>query len=385
MTHLHAKLKEVRYVATITPLLQEYLLSRLETGVLSSKANAIIKANGNTFSFSQWVSPKRTRSYPYARVYNTLSHKNRITLIPFCKDEGADGDRDFIQWDTISMMSLLNVHVIIGYYANAEKSIKQKQKNKHKITKQEYDFKYVVEKIKELTTYQSSALHWNLQQIEELPKIAILTMDKYKEISEKTKVNMHGEQGIEKRIKKINQGIKEFKEMSRKLSQQAQHRESLATQPKERIFGKKVSISMKNLLGGYYHMTADEGLRIGNNFYLIEKKHSEREKMPSFDDIKDGFLKMTLFTNIEKLKLGKECLFPVPVIGLSSTRVKGYAHSKMPNNKIQEFIHNNEFNESQKERLKQTLNEAKYNNFSVFIVNSNHMKEQEKILPLFRK
>lgn len=71
----------------------------------------------NKIAISRWVSPKRTRSYPYARVYDTLNFVGkRITIIPVIKDEGKDGDRDFLQWDTISLMSLLGIYVSIAYY-----------------------------------------------------------------------------------------------------------------------------------------------------------------------------------------------------------------------------------------------------------------------------
>ena len=60
------------------------------------------------------MSPKRTRSYPYERVYNSLRISKKITVIPVIKDEGAKGDRDFLQWDTISLMSLLDVFVLPG-------------------------------------------------------------------------------------------------------------------------------------------------------------------------------------------------------------------------------------------------------------------------------
>ena len=73
------------------------------------------KRQDNEFAVSWWVSPKRTRSYPYARVYDTLGFSGKkATIIPIIKDEGKDGDRDFLQWDTISLMSLLGVYVIVG-------------------------------------------------------------------------------------------------------------------------------------------------------------------------------------------------------------------------------------------------------------------------------
>lgn len=33
----------------------------------------IINDGKHSFAISKWVSPKRTRSYPYERVYNTLN------------------------------------------------------------------------------------------------------------------------------------------------------------------------------------------------------------------------------------------------------------------------------------------------------------------------
>jgi len=87
----------------------------------SAKSSCVISDGQNRLAISKWVSPKRTRSYPYERVYNTFSVSKRITIIPVVKDEGAAGDRDFLQWDTFSLMSLLDVYVIPAYYETAEK------------------------------------------------------------------------------------------------------------------------------------------------------------------------------------------------------------------------------------------------------------------------
>jgi hypothetical protein len=55
----------------------------------------IIKDDKHSFAVSKWVSPKRTRSYPYERIYNTLNVSKKITVIPIIKDEGLGGDRDW--------------------------------------------------------------------------------------------------------------------------------------------------------------------------------------------------------------------------------------------------------------------------------------------------
>lgn len=81
------------------------------------------------FAISHWVSPKRTRSYPYARVYDTLSFQGkRVTIIPVIKDEGLQGDRDYIQYDTLTLMGLLGVHAILSYYKDAQKSLRSPNK-----------------------------------------------------------------------------------------------------------------------------------------------------------------------------------------------------------------------------------------------------------------
>ncbi|MDW8106684.1 MAG: hypothetical protein RMK45_04290 [Armatimonadota bacterium] len=45
--------------------------------------------NGTEIALSKWTGPKRTRTYPLARVYDTYSHGGKIiTVIPIIKDEG---------------------------------------------------------------------------------------------------------------------------------------------------------------------------------------------------------------------------------------------------------------------------------------------------------
>jgi hypothetical protein len=118
----------------------------------------LLADNNHTFAVSKWVSPKRTRSYPFERVFSTLNISKKITVIPIVKDEGASGDRDFIQWDTVSLMSLLDVFVIFAYYDKADKK-------KRKITNQQFDNEYVLSKIREIEQFHSSALHWNLNEL----------------------------------------------------------------------------------------------------------------------------------------------------------------------------------------------------------------------------
>ncbi len=366
-----AELKEVEYQATIPGALEVFNDSDLLNGDLSSKSSFIIRLNGDEYAISQWISPKRTRSYPFARVYDTLCKKNRVALIPFCKDEGADGERDFIQWDTVSLMSLLNVHVIICYYVDAEKNRKPNQSKKHKITKQIRDYHHIHQKLGELQNYQSSALHWNLKQMEELSNVAELTLVAYRKISEQLNVRIHSEKGINDRITTLNEDIAKFRKSSRELAQKAQHRESLTTQPKEKVVGRKANVTITNLLGGAYYLTADEFFVLDGYVFLVEKKHSNQKWLPSIYDIKDAFIKSALFSNIRKLKYNDKEMPCLYVVGLTSKTIQGVFHSKMQDPEVVKFFNDKNTKESDQEFIRSIINETQQNNFGVFAINEN--------------
>jgi len=223
---LSAKITGIKYKPYLCADLKEFAFRELEE-VLSKHASFILNfSKGKSVAISWWVSAKRTRSYPYARVYDTLNFAGRkITIIPIVKDEGKKGDRDFLQWDTISLMSLLGVYVIIGYYVEAERS----KRYRHKITNQRFDVGYIKEKIQEILSYQSDALHWNLSQIDKIGEIAQKALKSYKLISKKTKVEMHSWVSAEKRIKQLQRGKEKFMNLSRALAKKAQRRESITT------------------------------------------------------------------------------------------------------------------------------------------------------------
>ena len=209
-------------------------------------------------------------------------------------------------------MSLLGVYVIIGYYVKAERS----KRYRHKIINQRFDTRYIKEKIQEILFYQSDALHWNLSQVDKIGEIAQRALKSYELISKKTKVEMHSWARAEERIKQLKKGKEKFMELSRALAKKAQKRESITIQPKEHLSGKKGVITIKNYLGGFYYLTVDEVRRRGNVVYLIEGKHS-KEAMPSISDIKDGLIKMILFTNLKDVRINGRNFDPEPVLKLT--------------------------------------------------------------------
>jgi len=346
--NISAKITGIKYDPLICRKLTTFPLDKINEA-LSKRATFILKVDEeNQFATSWWVSAKRTRAYPYARIYDSLDFSGKkITIIPILKDEGKEGDRDFLQWDTISLMSLLGVYVIISYYKDASQS----SRYKHKITNQRFDIDQIKSEINKLLSYQSDALHWNLEQIEKVGEIGKKALESYEKISKNLGIDMHSEISAKKRIDKLIKGKEVFMKLSRELAQKAQQREGATLQPKEKIDGTKAIITIQNYLGGYYYFTSDE-IRIDeNNIYLIEAKHTQGNKLPSLGDIKDGLLKMILFTNLKEVKMDDQAYNPIPVLKLTTG---------------QEFNIDslNKFDSRILELLKK---EAKKNNFKILI------------------
>jgi hypothetical protein len=343
---LSAKIKGIKYKPLLCRNLEVFEINELEKALYSSASFILKIDNENKVAISWWVSAKRTRSYPYARVYDTLGFSGKkITIIPIIKDEGKDGDRDFLQWDTISLMSLLGVYVIIAYYNDAEPS----QRYKNKITNQRFDTNYLKKQIKNVLSYQSDALHWNLSQIDNVAQVARKSLEAYDAISRKLKIEMHSRQSAVKRINELLKGKEEFMNLSRTLAEKAQKREKLTIQPKESLSGTKAIITIQNYLGGLYYFTVDEVEIKDKNIFLIEGKHSKTNFLPSLEDIKDGLLKMILFTNLEDVKINGEKYKPVAVLKLTT----------------ENHFNKNSLSFSQKKILKLLLEEAQINNFRV--------------------
>jgi len=310
-----AKITGIEYTPFLCRKLNVFDLKDFDEA-LSSEATFILKIDEeHKVAVSWWVSAKRTRSYPYTRVYDSLDFSGKkVTIIPIVKDEGADGDRDFLQWDTVSLMSLLGVYVIIGYYEAASTN----PDYANKITDQRYDTTYLLNAIKKLLSYQSDALHWNLSQLEKAGEIGEKALESYIQISKNLGVKMHSIDSARKRIKKLLEGKEAFLGLSRELAKKAQKRETITEQPKEKLAGGKSMITITNYLGGKYFFTVDEARLDGKNLLLFEGKHTKSKTLPSLNDIKDGILKMILLTNLKDVKIKDKRYNPVPILKLTT-------------------------------------------------------------------
>lgn len=362
----------MEYTALLTKNLKE--LPYKDFNINTCPTCCLLNDDKKSFALCRWVSPKRTRSYPLERIYNLLGYSKKIAVIPIVKDEGITGDRDFLQWDTISLMSLLDVYVILAFYDSA-------QVKGTKLTKQKFNNQYVCSKIKEIESYHSSALHWNLQETTQtLPQLVTKLIDISQSISSKTGIQLHSEKGLKSFVSQIQKDVSCFKDFSRRKAQQAQHRESKTDQPKEFVFSNtKSKISIFNYLGGAYYFTTDEIELFNQNLFIIEDKHSNASLLPSLSDIKDGLLKMVLYSNLTHAEVNGKKMKIIPILSLTSGRIKGIISSKDPSVKQSNFMKCHPFSVSQQNIIKTLLNEAKKNGFILEIKSAKHDKKPVKI------
>ncbi len=315
-----ASLTNVNYKQYLCQKLENYSWNDLQKAIESDTSFTLEKENKTKLAISWWVTPKRTRSYPFARVYDTLGFSGkRVTIIPVIKDEGFDGDRDFIQYDTFSLMSLLGIHVIISYYEDAEKNTDYR----NKITNQRFDLSHVRENLTEVCSSNNNPSVWNAIQLKKIHEIGKAALDRYDRISKNTDTLLHSKKSAIKKLQKMSE---QFMSHSRELAQNAQTRESLTIQPKENLEGQKAKLTIKDHQGGKYYWTCDEVTICDGEIYLIEGKHSSKS-LPAEDDIKDGLLKLMLYSNLEQIQHDGKNFKKIPVLKLTSVNKNLNTHN----------------------------------------------------------
>lgn len=339
--------------------------SKLENLDINASRGAFLVDNGTEkIAVSRWISPKRTRSYPYERVYDTLAFAGRkVAVIPVVKDEGLGGERDFLQWDTISLLGLLNVQVVLAYYNEAEKNTRRNDQ----ITAQKLDNAYILSRLREVFAFGGTARQWNEREARGLKAVFEKAKAAYAEISRKTKTYLHDAAALDELIR-YAATPREFIEFSRRKAQTAQAREFQTEQPKEALATRtKAKVTINNALFGKYFFTCDETRVEGKTVFLIEAKHSERARFPSSNDIKDGLVKMMLYTNLARVKIGKNPFNPRVMIRLTSRQLKGSIDSDAAAEKSEKFFADNNFAAPDKEFFRRLFAEAKANRFTVIL------------------
>ena len=305
-------IKGAEYIPHLNPAkYEEYNVAQFDVNQAHAYGLIDLGTPGNNLAFSKWVSPKRTRSYPFARIYNTFHFNTKnVTIIPIIKDEGAGTqNNDRINFITFSWMNLLNIYIVLAWYEDADR----KPGTTDRITNQILNVESVREKLIEVSRYQMSALHWNTTHFEkDFEAIYLNAVARYKKISQEKNVSVHSPQNHLRTLEKFkgngNFSLAAFQEATLSRSSEAVHRESLTTHLLESLEkDTKGTFRISNYLGGIYYLTADEVYWEGDQLVIQESKNSSKGKLPSEDDIKDGLFKLILFANMEEVAVdGRE-------------------------------------------------------------------------------
>lgn len=368
-------IKDVKYQAFLTKNLGKTVFSEFDINNVAS-AGKIITQDGEV-AYSKWVSPKRTRTYPFERLYNTINSPVRLTVIPIIKDEGADGDLDRIQYSTISWMNLLNIYIVLAYYDKAEKNLKPRQAKKDKITNQQFELNTVNEQIQAISQYKQSALHWNRSLVEEhFVELYQQALNSYAEIANQTGVKVHDPAKQQPYIQKLLQDFENFKEISLRGSKGASSREAQTEHDLEYLSdGAKATFEIKNYLGGIYYLTADEVIfnRETASFIIQESKNSSKGFLPGLSDIKDGLFKLILYSNLHRLELNGEQVEFTSRLKLTGKKVVGSLNLPCEQSVLDEFLEKNKNHTSEPERstMLQLNQEAMHNKKLEIQISSN--------------
>jgi len=353
-----ARVTGIEYAPVLCRELPLFFIDQIEEAFSQESAFLLETKSKRRLAISHWVSPKRTRSYPYARVYDTLNYDGkRVTIIPVMKDEGLGGDRDYIQYDTLTLMGLLGVYVVISYYKDADRS----QRFANKITAQRFDFEHIQGELERLEKYQSDALHWNMQQVDQIGEIAQRAIEAYQQLTLRLDVALHSFEHALKRLEILKKNRQAFIQHSRTLAQEAQERETQTVQPKENLQAQKATLTIENFLGGIYYFTCDEVYTRANQIFLVEAKHSKHQLIPALEDIKDGLLRMVLLTNLKDVTVDGHGFDPIAVLRLTSGKPFAIEH----------------LTDAQRETLRLLKKEAENNDFYV-IINETNLNRLER-------
>lgn len=340
--------------------LPEYEIDSLD--INTARGRGIVKIAGNSLGFSKWVSPKRTRSYPYALIYDTYHLPKRVTIIPVIKDEGTGGDNDRINIITLSMMNLLNVFVILVWYDAASKHFTLEGK----VTRQLMSVDYVREKLREINRYQQTALHWNISHFEnDFVDVYKKAIESYKRIAIETGITMHSESKhravLDQFLVDDKFSIESFRNVSLARSKSAAQRETLVDHLKEFLAdGDKAYFEVANFLGGEYHLTADEVYEDGSKLVVQESKNAPNSKLPTPNDIKDGLLKLILYSNMDELFMdGRKVDFTTQL--KLTGRMNGALHLPASVETVEAFTRNNQLTSSRCAIIDKLNEEARRN------------------------
>ncbi len=270
-------------------------------------------SNDKIVAISVWTTPKRTKTYPFPRVYSTLGHDGKkITIIPVQASYGKYGDDNKLQPGTISWMSGLGVYVIIGVFTKAKmrpkgktaanaKAGKISTQGKCVFTEFRFNDEELEEQISKIVSKCPKVEDWNQEQLLKIPSLLELAIAHNRRLGQELQVDVRNFKSLEKKLKGWKTNIPAYLSDCDKESKGAQHREFSSNQKLENVPGSKGKINVDMGNSKMIFLTGDS-VSIDKNkkiIEILEGKHSSKGKFPSEDDVLDALFKLMIFKKSE--------------------------------------------------------------------------------------
>lgn len=284
---------------------------------------------GRLYDAVKFTTPKRTRSFPFARTFELLSSSNKkLAFIPIVKDEGRV-QCDYLGLETVAILNAFGVYVIISYYSDA--AAKTNKDGKITITNQKLSFKEIAEEIKRIHERNVSPKEWNREMVTKFPFYLKKAMEAYESIRKKLNYPagvFSSVTQIPKYLQTISEdGFDEYLEMRDGWKKKSQASDLLTIQPKEDVIKSlknvKLDVTFEDNLGlGYpvaFHASPDEAMAFNNKIVFIEKKRNE-----SFQNIEEHIFRMIMFERL-KFDLSAKVYF---MLGVTYDDFSGVCFSK---------------------------------------------------------
>ena len=309
--HFTGLLRDIHYQACLTETLKTFPLAEFD--INRAKASGIIQTENTEIAYSKWVSPKRTQSASFARVYNSYSASNRVskilTIIPVLKDDGRDGDLDKIHYSTFSWMNLLNTYIVLGYHDHADKNSKPGQVDRQKLTNHRFNNASIRSQIQDIVDYKKSAFHWNTHLLEtQFTDIFRKALDAYWQISDRTGVKIHGYTGMDQYLDSVKADFETFQKGSLKNTEETSDRSPLAHALKYLVSGSRATFCIETDQGGVYPLSPESIFWVSGRYIIQESRNAPKKPLPDLSDIQDGLLKLLPYSTLETLQLNGEAV-----------------------------------------------------------------------------
>ena len=293
-----------------------------DPGLREIEFNKAMRENSTSFkskigdevvAISVWTTPKRTKTYPFPRVYSTLGHHGKkITIIPVQASYGKHGDDNKLQPGTISWMSGLGVYVIVGVYTKAKMRPKGKaaaNASKGKASTQgepvftsfEFENDGLLEQVREIVSERPKVEDWNQKQLIRIPSLLKASIENNRRLGKELGVVVRSFKPLEKKLGVWNTDMPKFLLDCDRESEKAQHREFTSDQKLENVPGKKGKFNVDMGNSKTIFLTADSVSvdKKKKTIEILEGKHTTKGKFPDENDVLDALFKLMIFKKSE--------------------------------------------------------------------------------------